>query len=368
MLAASFVGFLIARISSGFKKNNIIQTILTFIFIIFCFSIRYIIEAVLRNNQVEATLDTISEMMDNAARVYPPAGWFSQAVTKPSILGFLLLVSVSAALFLVLFDVVGKSYRNINSSIKSHAAAKKYKMTTQKKRSVVQAIAFKEFKRMIGSTTYFTQCGLGEVLAALLGILTLIIGFDKIVAIVTQNAPYDPSILQPAIPFIIYFFVGMLATTACSLSLEGKNYWIVQSLPIEKKTLYQGKMLYNMYLTVPFMLFGILCFCISAGVPVLNALLYLILGVVLCAFSTTWGCVCGIKHMRLDWENEIEIIKQGSATAIYMLPNMFVVMALSVLVVFLGFNVDHKLLTFIFILITSVLTGLSYLKVMKLAK
>ncbi len=310
MLAASFVGFLIARISSGFKKNNLIQTVLTFIFIILCFSFRYIIEAVLKNNGVETTLETVSEMMDKTAKMYPPAGWFSQAVTKPGILGFLLLISVSAVLFLILFNIVGKSYRNINSAIKSHAAAKKYKMTTQKKKSVVQAIAFKEFRRMTGSTTYFTQCGLGEVLTALVGILTLIIGFDKIVAIVTQNAPIDSSILQPAIPFIVYFFVGMLATTACSLSLEGKNYWIVQSLPIDKKTLYQGKMLFNMYLSVPFMLFGTLCYCISARVPVLNTLLYMVLGLALCAFSTAWGCVCGIKHMRLDWENDIEIIIQ----------------------------------------------------------
>ncbi|MBQ7679359.1 MAG: hypothetical protein IJT34_05875 [Butyrivibrio sp.] len=37
-----------------------------------------------------------------------------------------------------------------------------------------------------------------------------------------------------------FVFIGMMATTACSPSLEGKNYWILQSLPLEKKTIYQG--------------------------------------------------------------------------------------------------------------------------------
>ena len=32
--------------------------------------------------------------------------------------------------------------------------------------------------------------------------------------------------------------------------------------------------------------------------------------------------------MRLDWENEIEVIKQGAAVSIYLLPNMFAVMGL----------------------------------------
>ena len=368
MLISAFLGFLIARISAGFRKTNIIQTVLTFIFVIFCFSLRFIIEDLFRNDKVEATLETASEMTGNAAKIYLPAGWFAEAVSRYSLSAALLLIGVSALLFAAVFCMVGSSYRNINSALKSHAAARNYRMTEQKKRSAVHAIAHKEFRRLTGSTAYMTNGALGEILAVLLGIITLIIGFDRIVAVVTQGAPIDPAMLQPAIPFIIYFFIGMVATTACSPSLEGKNYWIVQSLPIEKTTLYQGKMLFNMMLTVPFMVFATLCLCISAKVPLLNTLLYLILGFALCAFSTAWGCVCGIRHMRLDWENEIEVIKQGAAVAIYMLPNMFAVMGLMVLVVFLGTRMDHRLLTLILILIMAVLAGLSYMRVMALSK
>ena len=368
MLIAAFIGFLIARISSGFRKTNIIQTVLTIVFALFCFSLRYIIDGLFRNDKVDETLETAAKMTDNAAKYYLPAGWFSDAVTKLSVTDLLLLVCVSAALFAAVFLIVGRSYRNINSALKSHAAAKRYRMSDQKKKSVVNAIAFKEFKRMTGSTTYMVNAAMGDILAVLIGVVTLIIGFDKIVAIVTNNAPFDAAILQPAIPFIIYFFIGMMATTAASPSLEGKNYWIVQSLPIEKKTIYQGKMLFNMYLTVPFMLFATLCLCISAKVPAVNAVLYLVLGVVLCAFSTAWGCVCGVRHMRLDWENEVEVIKQGSAVTVYLLPNMFVVMGLCALTVFLGTKLDHKIITLAFILIAGVLAAISYRRVMKLSR
>ena len=368
MLAASFLGFLIAKISAGFRKTNTVQTVLTFIFILFCFSLRFIIEGIFRNDEVEAVLEKTSEITEKAAEIYLPAGWFANAITKHSVPDILLLAGGSALLFWVLFTVVGRSYRSINSALKSHAAARNYKMTQQKQRSVLRAIVFKEYKRLTGSTLYMTNGAFGELLAGLMGLATLLIGFDKIIAVVTQGAPIDSSILQPAIPFIIYFFIGMMATTVCSPSLEGKNYWIVQSLPIEKKTLYQGKMLFNMALTVPFMVFAVLCLCISAKAPLLNTVLYLILGIVLCAFSTSWGCVCGIKHMRLDWENEIEVIKQGTAVAVYLLPNMFVVMGLIVLMVVLGMRMDHKLLTLIMILIGSLLAALSYRRAMSLAK
>ena len=72
--------------------------------------------------------------------------------------------------------------------------------------------------------------------------------------------------------------------------------------------------------------------------------------------------------MRLDWENEVEVIKQSAAVAIYMLPNMFVVMGLTVLVVFLGTRMNYNLITVIFTLISGVLALLSYLRVMSLAK
>ena len=368
MLAASFVGFLIARISTGFKKTNIVQTVLTFIFVFLCFSLRFFIEDMFRDDKVEQTLESISSATSGAAKYYLPAAWFSNAVTKLSILDILLIIALSAVLFIAVFAIVGKSYRNINSALKSHHAAKSYSMKEQKKRSVVKAIAFKEFKRMTGSTTYIVNVGMGEILALIFSLVALVFGFDNIIEKVFAGAPLTSQMMQPAIPFIIYFFIGMMASTACSPSLEGKNYWILQSMPIEKKTIYKGKMLFNLYLTVPFMTASVIMMCLAAKTPFINTVLYVVLGIALCCFSTAWGCVCGVKHIKLEWENEVEVIKQSAAVTIYMLPNMFVVMGLCVLVVFLGTKIDHRLIAGVFILITALLSALSYIRVMRLAK
>ena len=368
MLAASFLGFLIAKVSAGFQKTNLVQTVLTLVFVLLCFSLRFIIEDLFRNDKVRSTLEAASTMTSGAARVYLPAGWFADAVLRLRLSGILLLAGVSTAGFMAVFVVVGRSYRHINSALKSHAAARNYQLSAQKQHSVVRAIAFKEFKRMTGSTAYMVNGGMGVILAALISILTLVIGPERIIQVVTQGAPIDAGMLRPAIPFIVYFFIGMVATTACSPSLEGKNYWILQSLPIEKKTVYQGKMLFNMLLTVPFMALSTLCLCAASKAPLLDTVLYLILGLALCAFSTSWGCVCGIRHMRLDWENEIEVIKQSAAVAIYMLPNLFVVMGLTVLVVYLGTWMDHRLLTSIEIVIAGMLAALCYMKVLRITK
>jgi len=368
MIIAAFLGFIIAKISTPFKKKNIIQTVLTFVFVIFCFSLQYIIEAVIKSDDTKQILNNISDSIEGVGRFYPPITWFCNAIRNTSVLNMLFIIVASVVLFELVFVIVGANYRQINTALKSHAASKAYHMSAQKKRSVVNAIAFKEFKRLTGSTTYLVQGAMGDVLCILLGLIALFVSFDKIISVITKGAPIQIEIVYPAIPFIVYFFIGMLATTACTPSLEGKNYWILQSLPIEKKTIYQGKMLFNIYLNVPIAVFTTLALSFSARVSIVNAIIYLIEIICLCLFSTTRGMACGIKHMKLDWENEIEVVKQGTAVTLYLLPNMFGCMIMTVLVVFLGTIINSNLLSIIIATLTFLLAVLYYLKSIKLSE
>ena len=368
MLLAAFIGFIIAKIGSRFKKTKLIQTILTFVVILLAFSSRWIIEALFKDGQVNKTLEALSAMTQKTDNLYWPIKWFEGAVTHINVGDILLLVGISLLLFEVIFILVSKTYRKINSALKSNATHRNFKMTTQKSRSVIQTIAFKEFKRFLGSSVYMTNIFMGEVFALLLGIIALFVGVDKLLVLVTKEAPITTEMLLPAIPLIIYFFIGMLPTTACSPSLEGKNFWIVKSMPIEPKILYLGKILFNLYLTIPFTTFATLCLCISAKAGIFNTFLYWVLGVLLCAFSSCFGCVCGIKYMRLDWENEIEVVKQGTAVAVYLFPNMFITMGLIVGVVVLSTMFNPIFVTLFLMIIIAFLTWLSLRKVLALSK
>ena len=368
MLLASFLGFLIAKIGAGFRHKTLIQTVLTIMLVLLLFGARFLIEDMFRNDKVQEVIEVTSEAMDGVTDIYLPAGWFSNAVNNRGISDILLLTGVSILLFAVVFFFVGRSYRSINSKLKSHAASKNFKMKAQKKSSIVKAVAFKELKRLTGSTVYMTNGIMGMVLATIAGVVALVFGYDRLSELMLKATPEGISVIRPAIPFAAYFLVCMFSTTTSTPSLEGKNYWIVQSLPIEKKKLYQGKMLFNMYLSVPFMLFTILCFCIATHTPVIESALYVVLGIAMCAFTTAWGCVCGVKHIKLEWENEVEVVKQGAAVVIYMFPNMFAGMALGTLAVVAGTKVDHNLITAGFIVLVSVLAALSYRKVLRLSK
>ena len=47
-------------------------------------------------------------------------------------------------------------------------------------------------------------------------------------------------------PLIIAALLSMSCTSAVSLSLEGKNLWIIQSVPVEPSAVFKAKMLFNL--------------------------------------------------------------------------------------------------------------------------
>ena len=368
MVIASALGALLARIGSGFKYKKAVQSVLLFAFILACVFSRFFIEKLFRNGEVTTYMGNIADTMNSATRYYPPAAWFTKAVTETDVLSILAFVVLSIGLLELMVTVVAKSYRRINSALMSGSVHTEFKMGRQKGRSAIKAVAFKEFRRMLGSTTYLTNAGFGEVLAIILGVAAIFVDGDKIVATIFQGAPITKEMMIPAIPFIIYFLLGMVATTCCTPSLEGKNYWIVQSLPISRMDLYRGKMLFNMYFTMPFMIFASITLGISFNADLVDIILFLACGTALLAFSTTFGMMCGLKHIRLDWENEIEVIKQGAAVTLYIFPNMFITMIVMVGVVFLGFIMPGKLVIAIITVIIAVLAFAFYKNVINRAK
>lgn len=363
MVIAAAIGSLITAIGSGFRHKQLIQTVLTFIFMIICFSLRFIIDAIVKEDKLNDVINGTSNLTGALAKYFLPISWFEKAVFNDSILYAFLFIAVSLAVFAIFCLIIGKFYMGINSRLQSSAARKKYKMQRQKKRNVINAVVFKEFKRMVGSTIYITNACIGQVMCFAITVAAIFVNVKGLLS----NLPFAGNFIG-AIPILFYFMLGMLATTACSLSLEGKNYWIVQSLPIDMKTLFQGKMLFNIYITVPFMIFGCVVLGIKMSSGFFSTLVATVFGISLCLFSTAWGMRCGAKHARFDWENEVEVINQGTAVAVYLFPNMFGVMILGSALVYLSVITNVYVTLLPASAVVLLLAWLSYRSAMKCAK
>lgn len=370
MIIAAILGIFVARVGSGFKYKRIATTILTLILVIPTFFLSAIINKFAENEEVLVeSLDAVFSKFKTYNRILPQVGWFSEAVLENKLSSTLLLVGVSLLSFELFTFVIEKSYLKIISKLHNSMSHTKVREKSVKKKSMERSIAFKEFKTFIGSTNYSVNCGMGQVLIVVLSITCFFVDANQILSFMTINdKPLPRECFATAVPLLIYMLVSMAATTCVSPSLEGKNYWIVQSLPISKKTLYNGKMLFNLYLTVPFAVFGVVCLDIALKIRLVESIFNILLVVILCLFSTVYGLVRGIKHIKLEWENDIEVIKQGSAVAYYLFPNFFGTIIVLISATALSFITGAIPAILLVIVIAGVLTLLSYRKVLKLER
>lgn len=348
MLVASLLGVLVVKIGSHFRYKSIFEAIFIVILILPLMFSRLFIKNTVRNDQIEDIVTTVGSAVDSSSVYIPFAKWFSEAVNEGKILSVLLIVGLVILVYEIEFTIISKFYRQINSKLSSSASHKNYQMTTQKQKNMVQAIAGKEFKRMTGSSVYLFNTGIGEIMVVIIGIALLFIKPDTLIEKMMQGAPVTAEMIFPAIPILLYFFLGMVPTTCCSPSLEGRNYWIIKTLPIDPLDDIKGKILFNLYLSIPFAAFASLAASICFRVSFVDGLSCVAAVISLCVFASVFGLKCGLKHRRLDWENETEVVKQGMAVGMYIIVHMimcFVLMPLTVIVNQYVKSVAHIMLT-----------------------
>lgn len=187
-----------------------------------------------------------------------------------------------------------------------------YKVGVLKTSSPVMAVCKKEAKRFFGCPAYATNMGMGVVLMLLFGVAVAVMGMEKLEQWIEM--PGMAAILVKMLPFMIAMLQCMSCTSCVSLSLEGKSLWILKSLPLEKKTIYQGKLLFNLLLTIPAGL--LVSFMIAVRIPMDwgTRLLLFCVPVVYTVFISVLGIYFNIKMPKYDWTNETVVVKQSASS------------------------------------------------------
>lgn len=150
-----------------------------------------------------------------------------------------------------------------------------------------------------------------------------------------------------------------------SLSLEGKNLWVIRSLPVEMKTIINAKMLFNILLVLPASLICTVVFMIQFRVTIIQSFLYLAIAVITVLLSTVWGMWINVHFPNYDWDNEVEVIKQGMGTAIDIFSSMIGFAVVTVLVFLLSSLIPGELAMLLFGLLLFAITAVLYRSIIR---
>ena len=163
------------------------------------------------------------------------------------------------------------------------------------------ALLHRELRRLGASPTYLLNSGLG-VLFLLAAAVVLVIKRDVILDVLAQM-PELASSLPVFLALAIGGMLGMTLFTPSSVSLEGKNLWILQSMPVSGAQVLRAAVIAS-----------VCCVCVTELSP-----LILLDSVLFARFANALGLREGIVHAKLDWSNEAQAVKQSWAVMLTML-------------------------------------------------
>lgn len=327
MVIAVVVGGIITAIAARSKEKSLVSTALALVVVLGMIFLSFLIPK--EDMKITAELlQNIDEIISGAiGSIFPPAIWLGNAMCDGNMLTALLVLFAEVLVFAFAAWVLSRSYKNICERLFSTTAAHDYEMEQLKSSSALEALYKKEFARYFSSSVYVVNTIIGPIMSVAFSAMVLFLGVDGI-----QEKIGIPVSIDRFLPFILGVICSIMPPSSAAISLEGKEWWIVKTLPIPTRVLLNSKLLLSISLIAPFYIVSELLLTIalkSFGFSLLWQLLIPALMILLCV---TFGLFVNLKLPVFDWENEAAVVKQSAATLIGGMGGCLVVIVLSVVV------------------------------------
>ena len=316
ILLSCIIGTFITFISSKFKGKNYLQTILTTILLLGIMYVSFNAEKLITNIGSNASI-----INDSITKIYYPAKIFVELVRNFNILKLFEFIAVNFAAIFITILLIGKFYFKINSNVKSVKTRKRENNSYDIKPSKpILALIKKEFSRFINSTVFITNAGFGLVLFVMICIL-FVIKFDNFTASIIEVIPTISSeYITNRVPVILFAFICfasfMTSITSSMISLEGKSFNILKSLPIKPYIIVKSKILAAIIIMIPCILIGDIIVFIRFKFDIISILLILVASILLPLLNETIGMIINLKYPKMNATNDTEVVKQSMSSGI----------------------------------------------------
>ncbi len=342
IIVASFLGTLIAYVASRFRFSNLISIIFTMGILVAFIGSTFTIK-----EDGQALVNMGKAMTDQVNSLYPLARLYTEAVVEFQLSSLLLFIGISVLFFALYVIVVKVVFTKINTSLMTGSYRRKFKLGRLKTSSPFTALYKKELKRYFASSVYVINTAFGVVMLTVGAIALLFVDVSKYL----ESIPAE--IIAAAVPVMIGFCVCMTSTTMVSISLEGKSFWILKSLPLKPQTVFTAKIAVNLTILSPvFIDVLIIGAVLRLELPVV--LLILVMTAATSVFVALYGMVINLLMPNFSWNNETVVVKQSAASMIVIFSGMGLV-GIQAAAMFL---IPSKILAFLIFTIFAVIVDL----------
>lgn len=318
MIISSIISFFLGNISSKLKYKNAILIIGSIILLVAYMLLVTQMEEIGKSILVNST--SINEAVK---KVYFLSYYFIDGLTNNSFLSVIKFIGLSLGSFLIFVNLFSKQFKLINSRMNENYKTKKYEAAELKTSNIIEALLQKEIKRYFSSYIYVLNSSIGMVLLSIFSISLVIFGADKVSDLLQLNL--DFTFIKIQLLGIILFCIVTSCTTYCSISIEGKNLWIIKSSPIKEIDIFKGKIGLNLLITIPI---SIICFILISLRMKFDFNFIFIGSLVIISMEllvAILGLFLNLLYPNLDWKNEVAVVKRSfSMIAVMLLSALYI--------------------------------------------
>ena len=329
LVLSCVLGWVVAKISAKLKRKNFLTVFIALVFFGLYYMVCFRASDLL--NELLANLTAVGDAVRGAA--YPL--YLLGRMGEGDWLAIAFVMAVTLALCALTYLVLSRTFIGIATASGTTAKAE-YREKAVKAAGASSALLRKEFGRFTSSPNYMLNCALGTVMLPIMGVLLLVKAGELLPVVYEIAGGEAPGFLAVMLCAALCLIGSMNDTAASSVSLEGKNLWLAQSLPVTAWQLLRAKLLVQLLVTgIPMAVTSVLV--LLAIRPALQeAVLLVVLPLLFVWLSAEFGLLMDLKRPNLVWTNEITVIKQRITVLLVMLAGWLYAAAIAALYFVVG--------------------------------
>ena len=330
LVLSCVLGWVVAKISAKLKRKSFLTVLIALVFFGLYYTVCFRASDLLQD--LMQHMDTLGDALQGAYPLY-----LLGRMGEGDWLAMLLVLAVTLALCAAVYVVLDRTFIGIATATGA-AARTVYKEKAVKAAGASSALLRREFGRFTSSPNYMLNCGLGTVMLPILGVV-LLVKMNDILPVLQELAGSETSGFMATMLCAALCLVGTMNDMASSsVSLEGKNLWLAQSLPVATWQVLRAKLLVQMLVTgLPMAVTSALV--ILALRPALpEAALLVVLPLLFVWLSAEFCLTLDLKRPNVVWTNEITVIKQRLTVLLAMLGGWLYAVAIAALYFLEGAN------------------------------
>ena len=300
MLIVSLLSWLIHQWSSRFVNKNIMQIVFMIMFLLGYLTI----SLGSFSEDLVAVFDPFIQLIN---AFYEPALWFQQGVATLDFLSIVLFLAFHGLAYGVFILVMNPLSRVSNlDQLSARQSSQATSNTRYRKQSFFWSMFHKEWRYYFSIPIYFINTAFG---------LLLMLGGSIGLALFRNDVLMLLEFPDLPIEWVVLIFFGLSISTvytpAISLSLEGSNFSVLKSLPINGKTVMLSKVVFNIVLIlIPFLMAW---FILSMN-NIMSLISLSFIGFNAVLFTVLMSLINGLINMafpKFEFQNEVEVVKQS---------------------------------------------------------